>query len=108
MADNFKSAGIAVSRTFQMCCVMMGGDGWRPSEPETQALDTAWGNYFEARGIDNVPPEVLLAAVLLGYAGPRLQNSPGLKLRLQQWWARRRQAATVVAESNGHVDPEED
>lgn len=101
MAANFRSAGIAISRSFQMVCVMMGGENWKASETETQALDTAWGGYFEARGIDNIPPEVTLAIVLMGYAGPRLQASPTFRARLQQWWQRRRNTVNADFTKNG-------
>lgn len=90
--------GVAVSRTFLTCCMMIGGEAWNPGEHETAALDGAWAQYFQARGVESIPPEALLLAALSAYAGPRLANSKAPS-RIGSWvkekiFRRRRNASS--------------
>lgn len=82
------AAGKAISRSFVTICIMLGGTEWNPSQDEMVGLDMAWSEYFKARGIEEIPPEVVLGTVLMGYMGPRLAASQTFRARVSGWLSR--------------------
>ena len=102
-------AGTAIAGSIFGCCHMAFGDEWAPRvDPATganerAAMAVAWGQYLEARGMTDIPPEILVAMVCATYALPRLvmpqtqtrmQRIGGwLKVRYLAWRARRAPSA---------------
>lgn len=55
--------------------VLMFGEQWAPQDKEeAKGLQISFKNYFEARGVPNVPPEVGLAVAILAYSLPRITH----------------------------------
>ncbi len=56
---------------------MLGGDEWLPIKNEEKQIDerrdmtTAWAEYCYARGVEDIPPGMLVAFVVSAYALPR-------------------------------------
>jgi hypothetical protein len=82
--------------------VVAGGDEWYPREDkatglnEKTMLETAFGDYFEAAGIIDIPPGFALTLAIGGYALPRFMM-PKTKTRAQRglawvkkWWINRK------------------
>jgi hypothetical protein len=76
-ANYLALGGIAASMTFTIGTII-GGDEWRPitdkstGEDEKQMLSTAYGDYFEHVGIEDIPPGAALAMALISYASRRV------------------------------------
>jgi hypothetical protein len=45
------------------------GEHWRASPHELAHLNAAWSDYYRARGVVELPPELTLGVVMLTYAG---------------------------------------
>lgn len=55
--------------------VLLLGDQWEPRDKdEAKGLQISFKNYFDARGVPNVPPEVGLAVAVLAYSLPRITH----------------------------------
>ena len=55
--------------------VLMFGEQWEPRDKdEAKGLQISFKNYFEARGVPNVPPEVGLIVAVLAYSLPRITH----------------------------------
>lgn len=72
------AAGQAIADAIIGSAHMLMGDEWAPKiDPasgmnERLALGMAWGRYFEARGMQDIPPGWALTIVMCSYAVPRL------------------------------------
>jgi hypothetical protein len=74
--------------------VLLFGEQFEPRDKaEAEGLKTSFKNYFDARGVPNVPPEVGLAVALLAYSLPRITHEKTvsrfstIKLRLYEIWS---------------------
>jgi len=74
--------------------VLLFGEQWAPQDKEeAKGLQISFKNYFEARGVPNVPPEVGLAVAVLAYSLPRLTHEKTvsrftvLKMRAYEIWS---------------------
>ena len=74
--------------------VLMLGEQWAPvDKDEAKGLQTSFKNYFEARGVPNVPPEVGLVVAVLAYSLPRITHEKTvsrftvLKMRAYEIWS---------------------
>ena len=74
--------------------VLLFGEQFEPRDKaEADGLKTSFKNYFDARGVPNVPPEVGLAVALLAYSLPRITHEKTvsrfgqIKLRLFEIWS---------------------
>lgn len=74
--------------------VLMLGEQWAPvDKDEAKGLQTSFKNYFEARGVPNVPPEVGLVVAVLAYSLPRITHEKTvsrftvLKMRAFEIWS---------------------
>lgn len=55
--------------------VLLFGEQWEPRDKdEAKGLQISFKNYFDARGVPNVPPEVGLAVAVLAYSLPRITH----------------------------------
>lgn len=73
--------------------VLLLGEQWEPRDKdEAKGLHTSFKNYFDARGVPNVPPEVGLAVAVLAYSLPRITHEKTvsrfatIKIRLWELW----------------------
>ena len=74
--------------------VLLFGEQWAPQDKEeAKGLQISFKNYFEARGVPNVPPEIGLAVAVLAYSLPRLTHEKTvsrftvLKMRAYEIWS---------------------
>ena len=65
--------------------VFVGGDEWSPTKDEAVCVKTGFKNYYDARGIVNIPPELGLVIALGMYALPRL-NKPSTREKISSLW----------------------
>jgi hypothetical protein len=99
-APDFKAISAVTVDTITGLCQMLLGEEWRPGTSdgvdERAHMVAAWEAYYRAKGIREVPPGLLLALVMGGYALPRLQKPTtreklsGLGSRLRARWSRRK------------------
>ena len=50
---------------------MIGGPGWKAESQEHAGMVNAWEAYYRARGIRDLPPEIMLCMVMGTYIGTR-------------------------------------
>ena len=74
--------------------VVLLGEQWAPvDKEEAKGLQTSFKNYFEARGVPNVPPEIGLAVAVLAYSLPRITHEKTvsrftvIKMRAFEIWS---------------------
>ena len=74
--------------------VLLFGEQWAPQDKEeAKGLQVSFKNYFEARGVPNVPPEIGLVVAVLAYSLPRLTHEKTvsrftvLKMRAYEIWS---------------------
>ncbi len=73
----FLNAAVATVAAVEMMAVMMGGDDFRMVSDKKKGIDEramgveAFATYYEAKGIDDIPPGVALAVWAIAYAAPR-------------------------------------
>ena len=74
--------------------VLLLGEQWEPRDKdEAKGLQISFKNYFDARGVPNVPPEVGLVVAVLAYSLPRLTHEKTvsrftvLKMRAFEIWS---------------------
>jgi len=67
---------------------MIGGEEWLFVTDKAQGLDErqrgveAWEQYYTAKGIDDIPPGVLVLAWVVSYAAPRIMGGPQTRSKL--------------------------
>jgi hypothetical protein len=72
-------------------CTMAFGPAWAASPGEAAGMQGAFKDYFAARGVPSMPPEIGLAVVLLAYAAPRIdQEKAKGKIALAWQWLKMR------------------
>lgn len=69
----YQALGLATAETFFVLCVSLGGDGWKPEDPEREQLAHAWGVYYASTGLTALPPWAVVLCATATYAGRRLQ-----------------------------------
>ena len=104
-AADYTGMGEAMAVTITASCTMMMGEDWKPEQQEVSAIAQAWAKYFEAKGIQDFPPSLMLGVVHFGYITKRL-TMPQTKSKIGnlviKWKARR--AAKKYARSNRRND----
>lgn len=93
-------AGIAAANMLTTLGMTFGYDEWRPIKQdgidEQQNLNTAFGDYFVAKNIDDFPPGLALTIAVCGYVLPRFtmpqtkERAGGLYLKIKKWYANRK------------------
>lgn len=64
------------------------GDEWKPvDKDEAMNVAFAFRDYFDARGVPQMPPEVVLLLAISAYAAPRL-NHDNTRKKLQRMFQR--------------------
>jgi hypothetical protein len=118
-AQNEQQSRIAGAAAAQMLFVagrVIGGEEWAPRKDEKTGVDeealltSAFGDYFKAKDVKDIPPGAALAFVLMMYAGPRFtmpqtqQRVKSFKARIVQWWVNhklRKQGLRASVEQRG-------
>ena len=74
--------------------VLLLGEQWEPRDKEeAKGLHTSFKNYFDARGVPNIPPEAGLVVAVLAYSLPRLTHEKTvsrftvIKMRMFEIWS---------------------
>lgn len=105
------STATIVSEMIFMGGKLLGGEEWTPVTDKASGVDErammkgAWAEYFRIRGIIDVPPEIMLAVAIGGYAAPRffLPKTQSRVQRAKEWLytyvARRRARRGYTRES---------
>lgn len=74
-------AGTAIAEILFKSGYMLGGDEWNPIKNDARQIDerrdmvTAWTGYCYARGVEDIPPGLLVAFVVSAYALPRFAGT---------------------------------
>ncbi len=82
-----QAAGAVAAQCVFLLCSAIGGPDWIPSAPEAANMNAAFGAYCEAKGIVNIPPEVILAGAMIAYIQPRLA-APERRERIKLWFGK--------------------
>lgn len=98
-APLYAEMGNVMAVTITSSCTMLLGPEWKPEQQEIDGLTAAWAKYFEASGISEFPPWLMLAMVHVSYAGKRL-TMPETKSRLRQFIDRIRKRRAYVNSGN--------
>lgn len=97
-----RAAGVSAANALITLGVALGGDEWQPIVNHEQGIDeraqleNAFGAYFEAKGLRDIPPGVALTIAVGAYALPRFtrpktqKRVSTLKEKLFVWIAKRR------------------
>jgi hypothetical protein len=65
---------LATVATLTGSLVMLGGKGWSATSDEMEGMVNAWEAYYRARGVREMPPEVMLAATMGTYVMVRVSD----------------------------------
>lgn len=86
-AEAFGEFGMVAAESTFMAFSALLGPAWQPTDEEKRNLTNAWGTYLKAKGINDVPPGVLLLATLVAYARPRItdETTQGRIVGVYQW-----------------------
>jgi len=97
-----RTAGVAAANALIGLGVGLGGEEWSPRTEKKDGLDerdmleNAFGDYFVAKGMEDIPPGIALVIGIGCYAIPRFtmpktqSRLSKLKGKLASWWVRRR------------------
>lgn len=107
-----RMTGDAAASALVTLGVVIGGDEWNPIVDETHGIDEranlshAFGDYFEAKEMTDIPPGVALTIAISAYVIPRF-TMPKTKTRLQRFkeWIATKIAQRKVRKNGGtHSD----
>lgn len=112
-----RAAGVVAAGAMFMLCRGVMGEEWTPTADEVEMQNANWGNYFVAKGINDIPPGVALFMGICAYAAPRFTKPKTqaklssarewLVLRIAKWKIRRelkkRGIAAEVSIRDGEV-----
>lgn len=73
----------AANLTIYATVLLCGEEVGRPKENEAKDLAAAYKDYFDVRGVPDIPPEVGLAMAVLGYVAPRVMHDDA-RTRIQK------------------------
>ena len=90
-----RATGVHAARMLTSVSVMIGGEEWKPIKnaqygvDEQEGLNEAFADYFEAKEMEDIPPGMVLAMVMLSYAGPRfaMPKTQSRVGKLKDWFA---------------------
>lgn len=102
LSPETRMAGVAAASTFFLMCGMFGGEDWKPTNQEREAMQATMAATLDYYDVQQVHPLVSLAAVMLVYAQPRLMK-PETRGALTRFWyrLRRKRGAYVDIGNNG-------
>lgn len=103
LSPEVRMAGVAAASTFFMITSMLGGEDWKPTKEEREAITTCSAQTLDYYGLQQVHPLVSLAGVMMVYAQPRLTKSETRGALARLWYRirRRRDVAYTDNWDNG-------
>lgn len=79
---------VAANLTINLGVIVCGPEIGRPvDEKEAKMLQIAYKDYFDTKGVPNLPPEIGLAIAVMGYFAPRLAH-PTMTEKIGVLWGR--------------------
>lgn len=100
-ANKQAATGQMAANALIMLGMVLGGEEWRPVQNEKMGIDEkanleqCFTDYFTAKNMDDISPNMALAIGILGYALPRFtmpktqERSKSLWGKAKAWWANR-------------------
>lgn len=73
----------AANLTIYATVLLCGEEVGRPKDNDAKELAAAYKDYFDVRGVPDIPPEVGLAMAVLGYVAPRVMHNDA-RTRIQK------------------------
>lgn len=67
----YKACGSSTAEMIFIAGQGLGGPEWNPRPEERIYMTEAWTQYFQAKGIEDLPPGVIVATALISYGAPR-------------------------------------
>jgi|LGVF01.1.fsa_nt_gb hypothetical protein len=80
---NYEACGLTAAHSIFFFAQGIGGQEWEPDQKEAVYMSSAWTEYFRAKGIQDIPPGVMLLTALISYAAPRF-GKPVTKSRCKK------------------------
>lgn len=98
-----KMTGVFAASTFFMLCCMVGGEDWKPTDMEREAMQNSSATVLDYYGVTQIHPVLGLAAVMAMYAQPRLMKPETQGAIARFWWRlrHRRSGAQPDNRNNG-------
>lgn len=109
LREQARANGIAAAQATFTLGVAIGGTEWAPMRDDERGIDeraymeSAYAEYFEAKGLQDIPPGVALTIALTSYAAQRF-TMPKTQTRMQrakEWIAKKIAARKVRKKDNG-------
>lgn len=97
-----QAAGQAAANAIIMLGIVLGGEEWQPIYNEQHGIDeksnmqSAFGDYFEQKGLDDIPAGIALSIAVFGYILPRFTmpktqaRSRNVFKNVKAWWINRK------------------
>jgi len=97
-----RAAGVAAAEMLFMAGKVIGGEEWEPMQNKSIGLDErammhgAFGDYFVASGMKDIPPGAALTFCIIAYAAPRFAmpktqtRFAKIKGTVVSWWINRK------------------
>ncbi len=105
-----RQSGVHAARMFASVSMMVGGDEFRPMKDEKQGIDEmkgleeAFGDYFESKEWEDIPPGIALTMVCFSFLAPRFLM-PKTKTRVSKMkdWIAHKYFAYKTRKKGGKV-----
>lgn len=106
-----QQVGVMMAGIFFGVAQQIGGDEWQPTPIERENIGVAAGVYANSKGIEDLPPGIALAIVVIAYAAPRFtkpqtrqkMSRARKNWRIFKWFNRKKETPPKVIEKE--TDP---
>lgn len=78
-----QQVGVMMAGIFFGVAQQIGGDEWQPTPIERENIGVAAGVYANSKGVEDLPPGLALAIVVIAYAAPRF-TKPQTRQKMSQ------------------------
>lgn len=86
--SSLAASRVAANLTINLGVIVCGPEIGRPvDDKEAKMLQIAYKDYFDTKGVPNLPPEIGLAIAVMGYFAPRLAH-PTMTEKIGILWSR--------------------
>jgi len=68
---SYKACGSSTAEIIFIAGQGIGGAEWKPRPEERAYMSDAWTQYYKAKGVEDLPPGVIVATALISYVAPR-------------------------------------
>lgn len=107
---SYQACGSSTAEIIFILGQSLGGGDWQPTQDERSYMTSAWGEYFKAKGVKDLPPGLIVATAMVSYAMPRFAL-PETKSRLQRaghWLKMKLSKRYRKAYNESHIDSRND